>query len=318
MSYYECKRCNTFKTRYKKDMKVHIDRTRKCPKTAKAYLYTDEELYNDSLKMIECKSDDSYDKENLFCNHCNKYFSRKDNLLKHQKRYHKEETNETEEINKTEKINNANNNTNSNINSNENVVNGNDNVAHSNDNVIHSNNITNSNNNSNNTVNNININNNIVLQPFDENWNIDHINKYMIFLSLKKYTTFLDKVLEKYENLNVIIDNDSDSGLVYKNEKEKYVNMKKKEIFSMTMDKLNKQMCELFDDVILNEKTFEYDSLDFLNKQKAKANNKYTDYVKKDDIKQEANTYIEELFIKKKDEARDILMKNNKYHVEGY
>lgn len=298
-------------------MKVHIDRTRKCPKTAKAYLSTDEELYNDSLKMIECNNDDTYDKENLLCTHCNKYFSRKDNLFKHQKRYHKAETNENEE---TEEINNANNNTNSNINSNENVVNGNDNVAHSNDNVIHSNNNTNSNNtnNSNNTVNNININNNIVLQPFDDNWNIDHINKYMIFLSLKKYTTFLDKVLEKYENLNVIIDNDSDSGLVYKNEKEKYVNMKKKEIFSMTMDKLNKQMCELFDDVIINEKTFEYDSLDFLNKQKAKANNKYTDYVKKDDIKKEANTYIEELFIKKKDEARDILMKKNNSSLEGY
>ncbi len=317
MSYYECKRCNTFKTKYKQNMIIHINRTRKCPKTAKAYLSTDEELYNSSLKMIECKSDDSYDKENLLCTHCNKYFSRKDNLLKHNKRYHKveteEEINEIEEINETEEINNITNNTNSNVNSNDNVVN-------SNDNVVHSNNITNSNNNSNNTINNININNNIVLQPFDENWNIDHINKYIIFLSLKKYTTFLDKVLEKYENLNVIIDNDSDSGLVYKNEKEKYVNMKKKEIFRMTMDKLNKQMCELFDDVILNEKTFGFDSLDFLNKQKGNANNKYEDYVKKDDIKQEANTYIEEIFIKKKDEARDILMKNSKFNTttEGY
>ncbi len=96
--------------------------------------------------------------------------------------------------------------------------------------------------------------------------------------------------------------------------------MKKKEIFRMTMDKLNKQMCELFDDVILNEKTFGFDSLDFLNKQKGNANNKYEDYVKKDDIKQEANTYIEEIFIKKKDEARDILMKNSKFNTttEGY
>ena len=85
------------------------------------------------------------------------------------------------------------------------------------------------------------------------------------------------------------------------------------------MDKLNKQMCELFDDVILNEKTFGFDSLDFLNKQKGNANNKYEDYVKKDDIKQEANTYIEEIFIKKKDEARDILMKKSKFNTtEGY
>jgi hypothetical protein len=293
-------------------MITHIDRTRKCPKTAIAYHYTDEELYNSSLKLIECKSDDSYDKEELLCEYCKKYFSRKDNLMKHQKRYHQEEINN---INPNTNANiNAENNTNTNVNSNENVINSNDNVVNSNDNVVNSNNTTNTN--SNNTVNNININNNIVLQPFDDNWNIDHINKYIIFLSLKKYTTFLDKILEKYENLNVIIDNDSDSGLVYKNEKEKYVNMKKKEIFSMTMEKINKQMCELFDDVIENENTFGTDVKDFLNKQKKNANYKYEDYVKKDNIKQEANSYIEDIFKKKKDEAKDILMKNNKN--EGY
>ena len=298
MSYYECKRCNTFKTKYKQNMITHIDRTRKCPKTAIAYNYTDEELYNSSLKLIECKSDDSYDKEELLCEYYNKYFSRKDNLIKHQKKYHQEEINNTD--NNTNANINAENNTNTNVNSNDNVVN--------------SNNTTTTN--SNNTVNNININNNIVLQPFDDNWNIDHINKYIIFLSLKKYTTFLDKILEKYENLNVIIDGDSDSGLVYKNEKEKYVNMKKKEIFSMTMEKINKQMCELFDDVIENENTFGTDVKDFLNKQKKNANYKYEDYVKKDNIKQEANSYIEDIFKKKKDEAKDILIKNNKN--EGY
>ena len=313
MSYYECKRCNNYKTKYKKDMKVHIERTSKCPKTAIAYHYTDEELYNSSLKLIECNSDNTYDKEQLLCEHCKKYFSRKDNLIKHQKRYHQEEINNENntENNKNANIN-AENNTNTNVNSNENVVNSNENIVNSNENVVNSNNTTNSNN----TVNNININNNIVLQPFDDNWNIDHINKYIIFLSLKKYTTFLDKVLEKYENLNVIIDGDSDSGLVYKNEKEKYVNMKKKEIFSMTMEKINKQMCELFDDVIENENTFGTDVKDFLNKQKKNANYKYEDYVKKDNIKQEANSYIEDIFKKKKDEAKDILIKNNKN--EGY
>ena len=303
MSYYECKRCNNYKTKYKKDMKVHIERTSKCPKTAIAYHYTDEELYNSSLKLIECNSDNTYDKEELLCEYCKKYFSRKDNLIKHQKRYHQEEINNE---NNTNPNINTENNTNTNVNSNDNVVN-------SNDNVVNSHNTTNSNN----TVNNININNNIVLQPFDENWNIDHINKYIIFLSLKKYTTFLDKILEKYENLNVIIDNDSDSGLVYKNEKEKYVNMKKKEIFSMTMEKINKQMCELFDDVIENENTFGNDSKDFLNKQKKNANYKYDDYVKKYNIKQEADSYIEDIFKKKKNEAKDILIKNSKNN-QGY
>lgn len=267
MSYYQCKRCNKFKTKYKQNMIIHINRTKKCPKIMESYSYTDEELYNMSLELIICDSDDTYDKDDLLCKHCNKYFSRKDNLNKHNKKHHSD--------------------------------------------VINNNNIININNNNNIINNNINI-NKVVLQPFDDNWNIDHINKYLIFLSLKKYTTFLDKVLEKDENLNVIIDNNSDSGLVYKNEKEQYVNMKKKEIFSITMEKINKQLCEMFDEVLKNENILGNDAINYLNKQKSDTNVKYDDYVDKDNVKKDANVYIEELFSKKKDNALDVLLTNNK------
>jgi hypothetical protein len=293
MSYYQCKRCNKFKTKYKQNMIIHINRTKKCPKIMESYSYTDEELYNMSLELIICDSYKTYDKDDLLCIHCNKYFSRKDNLYKHQKRYHNDIINN--DVINNDAINND-------------VIN---NDVINNNNIINI--INNNNNNNNNIINNNNINiNKVVLQPFDDNWNIDHINKYLIFLSLKKYTTFLDKVLEKDENLNVIIDNNSDSGLVYKNEKEQYVNMKKKEIFSITMEKINKQLCEMFDEVLKDENILGNDAINYLNKQKIEANIKYDDYVGKDNVKKDANIYIEELFSKKKDNALDVLLTNNK------
>ena len=88
--------------------------------------------------------------------------------------------------------------------------------------------------------------------------------------------------------------------------------MKKKEIFSITMEKINKQLCEMFDEVLKDENILGNDAINYLNKQKIDANVKYDDYVDKDNVKKDANIYIEELFSKKKDNALDVLLTNNK------
>ncbi len=65
--------------------------------------------------------------------------------------------------------------------------------------------------------------------PFDDKWSTSHIDKYFkVFLlnTYRKYTNFIEKVLDNNDNLNVIIDENSDNSLVYKNNKEKYVTMK--------------------------------------------------------------------------------------------
>jgi len=89
--------------------------------------------------------------------------------------------------------------------------------------------------------------------------------------------------------------------------------MKKKEIFSITMEKINKQLCEMFDEVLKNENILGNDAINYLNKQKSDTNVKYDDYVDKDNVKKDANIYIEELFSKKKDNALDVLLTNNKH-----
>jgi len=53
------------------------------------------------------------------------------------------------------------------------------------------------------------------------------------------YTELLEEILKNNMNLNVIIDNENDSGIVYKNNIDKYIRMKLKDIVSNTMDKFN-------------------------------------------------------------------------------
>ena len=59
------------------------------------------------------------------------------------------------------------------------------------------------------------------------------------------YTSLLEEILKNEINLNVIIDKDDDSSIVYKNNIDKYINIKSKYIVSNTMDKLNKHLMDL-------------------------------------------------------------------------
>jgi len=59
------------------------------------------------------------------------------------------------------------------------------------------------------------------------------------------YTELLEEILKNDINLNVIIDKDNDSGMVYKNNIDKYIQMKLKDIISNTMEKLNNHLNDI-------------------------------------------------------------------------
>ena len=78
----------------------------------------------------------------------------------------------------------------------------------------------------NNIIQNINININTPI-PFDKDWDLSQIselNIYKLLFSKFMYSKLLEEILKNEINLNVIIENESDSGLVYKNDNDKYVN----------------------------------------------------------------------------------------------
>jgi len=320
MSYYECKRCN-HKFKFKNDIRRHIDRKIKCPRTIESYNFTDEQLYN--MSLIFNKSDEL----KYSCSNCNKTFGRNDNLNRHLLKCNKKTD---EEANTCIK---------STIHSDKNIASDNNNVIESHNmaeshNMTESNNIAESHNTSNigddniagehNTVahehsniingdqNSITINNYMVL-PFDDKWSTSHIDKYFkVFLlnTYRKYTNFIEKVLENDENLNVIIDENSDKSLVYKNNTEKYVMMKNHEILEKTMEKANKQVSDIFDNVIETEVISNLSKENF-KKEKKDFCNKYMDYIKSHTLKENVNELLTDLYSKKREMALDICKKMN-------
>ena len=255
-------------------MKRHLNRKVKCPKNIEAYNYSDEDLYNLSFivhneDQIICNNLEE-DVGKILCNYCFKPFSRPDNVKRHQKNFCK-------------KINY------NNVNKTGNIIN----------------NITNIDNHTNNQTNNniIIINaNNTTLKPFDGDWAIEHIDSYLrqiILLSETKYTDLLDEILKNKENLNVIIEKDSNSGLVYKNENELYVNMKVKEIIDLSMQKLYDQLNSLYSNVLSNQISYKINT-NLIENEKKILDNKYEDFCNNNDTKNIVSNLFANIYEKNK------------------
>lgn len=91
------------------------------------------------------------------------------------------------------------------------------------------------------------------LTPFNEDWNLSKLineDKILLMFSKVMYTNFLKKILENDSNKNIIID-ENKSGLVYtsNNNENKYIRMEIENIVKQSMDKLYKQLNDIYSDV---------------------------------------------------------------------
>jgi len=332
---YKCHRCCKFETHIYYDIKKHYNRKNPCNKVKKNMFMSDDQLlclslipyYNDIHKIdlseinflknstIIDKSKDklfenlkNIDKNNIkICNYCNEEFPLLTDLKKHiiincfYNQLQKKIKNNSSE-------NNRNFNESSSIFS----------EANHNEMEVHHY-FTNSNNiNSNNTNNNTN--NNIYVDikqqtpiPFDENWDISKISigdKSRFMISQFMYTKLLEEILNNEINLNVIIDKEKNSGMVYKNDIDKYMQMKLKDIVSNTMDKLNKHLNDINNsdiDALKEIKTF---SRQIINK-------KHNDYKNNEIIQEGVMKCMTNIYESKKEEATNIA-KNVIHDVEEY
>lgn len=179
-------------------------------------------------------------------------------------------------------------------------------IVDGNNNNINSNNISNSNNT---TVNNITNNINLYIKnevkkpvPFDDDWDISMISETIIpklIISKIMYSSLLEEILKNEINLNIIIDKESQSGLVYMNDMDKYINMKSKDIVQKTMEKLKEQL-QLYVKGEDKETGSFKDILDYCRRMIDK---KYNDYVKYEDINVNVQHLFCNIFEKKKEDA---------------
>jgi len=317
MSYYQCVRCD-YVTKRNSDMIRHLGRTRKCPRSLQSYKYTDDEIQELSLILhrdpnIKQKDKIILKKDNIECPNCKKTFSRKDNLNTHLRKTCKNiiSVKNDIDINKEEstfnKIKDAFKesafNKNTFCHKMDNSTNGNTNIQN---NVLNIENQTNIENHTNNII--------ILnpsLQPFDNQWSTEHIDKYIsqvILLSENKYTNLLGEILKNKENLNVILDKNSPYGLVYKNDNDMYVNMKVNEIIEQSMKKLYQQLNLFYANFASND--ILKINRDIIEKEKKQIENKFNDYCNnKNDVKQIVENLLEDIYEKNKAEAVEIAEK---------
>ena len=335
MSYYQCIRCNYIAKR-NSDMKRHLERKIKCFRNINSFKINETEIYKQSLTLKKeplldnidnnsshssssiidnnCSNNTSYNTNNIFptnneanvdinileiqntttengvqCEYCNKLFSEKYNLRKHQKRSCKGlKKLELDKLNNTggnkQDINNINNNLN----------------------IEKQVNISNQTTNSGNIII-INQNN---LEGFDDKWTTEHIDNYirqMILLSDHKYTNLLDEILKNKSNLNVIMNNDQNYGLVYKNKDDMYVNMKVREIIDKSIEKLYEQL-NIFYTELVNNDIIKVNS-DVIEHEKQIIDNKFKEFCTNNNVKSSVGHLLTKIYEKNNEEALNIAQK---------
>jgi hypothetical protein len=129
------------------------------------------------------------------------------------------------------------------------------------------------------------------------------------------YTGLLEEILKNEMNLNVIIDKENQSGIVYKNDIDKYIEMKSQDIVNNTMEKLKNQLLDINNetkDMVFKENN------DFNRRMITK---KYIDYTRDVNIQEQVFDFISNAFDKKKDDAIKIsknVLKNKLKPISGF
>jgi hypothetical protein len=330
---YFCKRCN-YETNYYKDILRHFLRKNKCKKNLESYNYSDDQililsllpyinnihivqdceiehlkesslLYNNINELINLIID--IDKNKLkTCKYCNIEFDKILDLRKHilLHCFYKILENRINLQNQ--------------LNTQKALLEGDYNILNSHNLNFNNSQITTNSNNNNNITNHIylDINNNPV--PFDDNWdisNFDTTKKIGIIFNKLMYTGLLEELMKNEKNLNVIIDKETQSGMVYKNDHEKYIEMKSKDIVSNTMEKLKNQLLDI------NNETKDMVFKDNNDYNRRMITKKYIDYTKDTNIQEQVFDYISNVYDKNKEKALKVsknVSKNKPKPVNGF
>ena len=297
------------------DIKRHFNKKKQCKRSIDSFNYSDDYLFILSLLSDQNNNNELIDKLNylknsdiifinkdkLFndifiiekdknkrCIYCDKEFNKISDVKEHiiMNCFYNQIKNNTNNFNNKYEIFDSNNDIKNSFNTN---------------NITNITNITNNNNNNNNNI-------NIYLEikspiPFDNDWDtskIDRIKKEHLVVSNFMYSKLLEEILKNEINLNVIIDKNTDTNIVYKNDIDNYIQMKSKDIIDNTMDKLKKHLLEI------NSTLKENILIDCIDISKKIIENKYNTYKNNKVIQSSVKEIISKIYEDKKEDALNI------------
>ena len=136
-----------------------------------------------------------------------------------------------------------------------------------------------------------------------------------------KYTKTLEQLLNNDTNLNVFIDDkNAETGIVYKNDIEKFKMMSIEDIVDKSMIKLNKHLND-FHNEIKDENEFSINQ-DYLNDEKSIINKKFKEYKNNEVIKEKVTNFLTKIYNSKKEDCvkifKEIMDEKEKDLIEGY
>ena len=237
--------------------------------------YVNNDFNDEDKDEINGSNDEN---KEYICKKCNKIFSRKYTLTRHNLKHCK-------------------------------LINENEN---NNTNILNNNSYNTNNTNNIETQNIINFNFNL-MKSFNEQWDVSSIDNFLklaLMLSSNKYTNTLKSILENDNNLNVIFDKNNEYGLIYNKEDKKFTNMKINEIIELSMEKLNKHLEEFHNEISESLKNVNLNiDPEIIEIVKDKINNKYTTYKKNNEVKNGVNNIISDIFNEKYDYTKEICNK---------
>ena len=267
---YKCARCFNYNTSKFSNIRNHVMRKTKCKKISDIILLSNDQLlvltlipYHYGKHSIKIEDIEYLSNSNIICNNINELFNEIDKIEKEgiktckycltefglitELRNHVISKCFYEElIRKQIDKQNVHNKTNISDNdllyiNNEKNIKGDNNINGDYNNI----NLTNNNNNNNNY--NLYIN---MPTPFEEDWDLSEIpesEKESTIISRYVFSRLLKNILKNKKNSNVIIDKDSNSGVVYIDHTNKYIEMKGGDIIEKTMTKLYDQLLDMID-----------------------------------------------------------------------
>ena len=299
MGKYICFRCN-YSTLRKTSMYNHYERSNKCSKNVDSLKYDNNQIIkysfievdqhknfenigesNHSVKKTpeefinEIKN--TYKDKRRTCNYCNKIFSKYKDL-----EYHLFEciyvTNEIEEKNNLSIDNSINAPTN--IYTNCNV---NNNTIHINIELPEKN-----------------------LVSFNDNWNIEHLDintKTLLFMSTVKYTKTLEYILANDTNKNVLLNEDTNTGIIYKG--SEFEEMKIEDIIDKSVLKIYNNLKEMYNEIQENnDMNFILDP-SIINQNLKLTENKFNEYNSNEKTKEVVSQIISSIYNQHKDTTEE-------------